>query len=205
MSRLRRIKDDDKKIKQSVYYFIKPINNNNPNHLEIGMGKGNFIITKAINEPNINFYGIDKYPTVILKSINKLKLMPIIPNLKVLWTDVIEIDKYFPKNYFEKIYLNFSDPWPKKRHQKRRLTSQLFLDLYKQMLTKGGFVEFKTDNNDLYKFTMQNLKTRKDVKIIEHYKDLYKKFPISKLVQTEYEAKFIKLGIKIKYVSFKFI
>lgn len=205
MSRLRRIKDDDKKILLSPYYFQKPLDNKNPNHIEIGMGKGNFIITNATRNPNVNFYGLDKYPTVILKCVNKLNSLAPLNNLKLISTDVTEIKNFFPLHFFSKIYLNFSDPWPKKRHEKRRLTSNKFLDLYKQMLTDNGIIEFKTDNDGLYEFTLETLKARKDINILDNIPDLYKKFPISEIVQTEYETKFINMGIKIKYISFKFI
>lgn len=205
MSRLRRIKDDNKKVLLSPYYFQKPFTNERPNHIEIGMGKGNFIITNATRNPDINFYGLDKYPTVILKCINKLNLLAPLSNLKLISSDVSEIKNFFPLHFFKKIYLNFSDPWPKKRHEKRRLTSNSFLNLYKEILTDDGVIEFKTDNDGLYEFTLETIKSRSDIKIIDNIPDLYKKVPISELVQTEYETKFINMGIKIKYIAFKFI
>ena len=204
MGRLRKIPNDVEKVKSSPYYFDEIIKNNFPNEIEIGMGKGIFIITKAFNNKKINYYGIDKFATVILKACNKLKNLEQLNNLKFLTTNVEHIFDYFPKHFFQTIYLNFSDPWPKKRHEKRRLTSSSFLDLYKQMLTKTGHVEFKTDNDNLYEYSLETLKKRSDVKIIEHSKDFYRTRPINKYIQTEYEKKFINNGIKIKYISWKY-
>ena len=204
MGRLRKISNDIEKLKNSSYYFDKIIDNNLPNEIEVGMGKGNFIITKAFNNPQINFYGIDKFATVILKAVHKLDTLEKLNNLKFLATNVDKIFDYFPNHFFQTIYLNFSDPWPKKRHEKRRLTSTSFLDLYKKMLTSYGHVEFKTDNDLLYAYSLETLQNRKDVKIIEFTDDFYKNHNVNSFIQTEYEKKFITNGIKIKYIAWKY-
>ena len=206
MGRLRKIKNDVELVKSSDYYLkINPIPNNKLNYLEIGMGKGNFIINSAVNNPEINFYGLDKFPTVILKAINKLNKLESKPkNLKFLAIDVKDIFEYFPKNFFDKIFLNFSDPWPKKRHEKRRLTSNVYLKLYKDLLVKDGIIQFKTDNDNLYAYSLENIKNKSDIEIIEFTDNLYAKLNPENCILTEYEKKFIGIGIPIKLISFKF-
>lgn len=206
MGRLRKIKNDIELVKSSDYYLrTNPIPNNKLNYLEIGMGKGNFIINSAINNPKINFYGLDKFPTVILKAINKLNKLESKPkNLKFLAIDVKDIFEYFPKNFFDKIFLNFSDPWPKKRHEKRRLTSNVYLKLYKDLLAKDGVIQFKTDNYNLYAYSLENIKNKSDIEIIEFTDNLYAKLNPENCILTEYEKKFIGIGIPIKLISFKF-
>ncbi|MCQ3915269.1 MAG: tRNA (guanosine(46)-N7)-methyltransferase TrmB [Mycoplasmoidaceae bacterium] len=168
-----------------------------PVYLEIGCGKGDFLIEQAKRNP-INFYlGIEKYSTVILKALKKIQRNQFkLNNLIFSCDDASKIDPKKFKNKFAGLYLNFSDPWPKKRHAKRRLTSPSFLDIYKKILSKGALVEFKTDNLDLYKYTVDVLKQRKDIKILYKttnlYKNLTNKFNLSN-VQTEYEKKFVLL------------
>ena len=206
MGRLRKIKNDIELIKSSDYYLKTTIvSNNGINYLEIGMGKGNFIINSAIANPEINFYGLDKFPTVILKAINKLNRLENKPkNLWFLAIDVKDIFDYFPKNFFHKIFLNFSDPWPKKRHEKRRLTSDAYLKLYKDLLVKDGIIQFKTDNDELYKYSLENIRNKSDIEIIEFTNNLYAKLNSENCILTEYEKKFIGIGIPIKLISFKF-
>lgn len=179
-----------------------------PIYLEIGSGKGDFLITHALNNPNNFYIGIEKYSTVILKALkkierNKLKLN----NLVFVCTDAKDIDVKKFRNKVSKIYLNFSDPWPKKRHAKRRLTSSSFLELYKKILVKGGFVEFKTDNDDLYAYSLETLKSRKDIKVLYKTNNLYKnlnnKFNKDN-VQTEYEKKFVQLQKNINKLIWKY-
>ncbi len=204
MGRLRKINNDLELVKNSKYYFKNLPKNKNQNFLDIGMGKGDFIINMAINYPNINFYGLDKFPTVIYKAINKLnKIDKIIPNINFLAIDIRDIFNYLPNNFFNKIFLNFSDPWPKKRHAIRRLTFSKYLDIYKKLLTNNGIVEFKTDNEQLYNFTLKTIKQRNDIKLNIYTNDLYKSKKPNNIL-TEYEKKFVKIGIPIKYISFKF-
>ena len=204
MGRLRKIKNDLELVKNSKYYFKNLPKNKNLNFLDIGMGKGDFIINMALNNPCINFYGLDKFPTVIYKAINKLnRFDKILPNINFLAIDIKEIFNYFPNKFFSKIFLNFSDPWPKKRHAIRRLTFNKYLDIYKRLLVNNGTIEFKTDNEQLYNFTLETIKQRNDIKLNICTKDLYKSNKPNNIL-TEYERKFIKLGIPIKFISFKF-
>lgn len=206
MGRLRHIKNDTEIIKKSKYYFDAPLKNHNKNYLEIGTGKGDFLISNAIQYPEINFYGVDKFATVLLKAIKKLeKLDNIVPNIKFLDIDIKNVLNYFPLRFFSCIYLNFCDPWPKKRHEKRRLTSPKFLDLYKKLLNKDGEIYFKTDNVSLYQYTLDTLKGRQDIQLTEYTNDYYQTHNIEKTIKTEYEAKFIKQGIKINFIQFKYL
>ena len=204
MGRLRKIKNDLELVKKSEYYFNSLSKNKSKNYLDIGMGKGDFIINMALTNDKINFYGIDRFPTVIFKAINKLnKFDKPLANIKYLAIDVIDILNFFPKNYIDKIFLNFSDPWPKKRHARRRLTSDAYLDIYKQLLNKDGVVEFKTDNDNLYEYSLETIRNRKDIKIIKFTKNLHK-LNKANTILTEYEKKFIGMNIPIKFISFKF-
>ncbi len=206
MSRLRKIKNDSEKIITSKYYLLSsPKITKKSNHLEIGMGKGNFLISMAENNKNINFYGIDKFATVILKAINKLKLLDkTLSNLYFLQLNASDLLKIFPKNFFDVIYLNFNDPWPKKRHEKRRLISNFYLPIYKQLLSPKGIIKFKTDNENYYKYSLELLRLNKDV-VIEYYTDnFYKDKNPNNFVLTEYESKFINLNVPIKCIHFKY-
>lgn len=175
-------------------------------YLEIGSGKGDFLIQQALNHPNNFYLGVEKYSTVILKALKKIERNNHkLNNLIFTCADASNL-KF--KNKISGLYLNFSDPWPKKRHAKRRLTSPSFLDLYKVMLKKNALVEFKTDNKDLYKYSLDILKSRKDVKILYHtcnlYKNLKHKFNIDN-VQTEYEKKFVLLKKPINKIVWTYL
>lgn len=180
-----------------------------PVYLEIGCGKGDFLIQQAINNPKNFYLGVEKYSTVILKALkkierNKLKLN----NLIFTCEDAGKLDPKIFKNKFAGLYLNFSDPWPKKRHAKRRLTSPNFLAFYKQILKDKANVEFKTDNDDLYKYTMEVLKQDKTIKILYHtinlYKNIKNKFNKDN-VQTEYEKKFVVLKKNINKIVWTYL
>ena len=152
--RRRNIKDADIKVNMSKYIlnveekidFKTLFNNSNKTCVEIGMGKGKFIIEMALNNPNLNFIGIEKYSSVILQATKKLDNLDYIPNLRLLNIDATNILDLFMENSIDLIYLNFSDPWPKKRQAKRRLTHENFLMMYDKLLKKDGEIHFKTDN-----------------------------------------------------------
>ena len=128
--------------------------NDNPIYIEIGMGKGDFIYENARLNPDINYIGIEKYPSVLAAAINKINLQENkVSNLRLMRYDAIELNNVFEKNEVDKIFLNFSDPWPKSRHAKRRLTSSKFLDVYRQILIDQGVIEFKTDNRGLFEYS----------------------------------------------------
>ena len=164
--------------------------NNNPIAIEIGMGKGDFIIENARRNPNINFIGIEKYDSVMARAIEKIK--DDIPNLRLVRMDAKDIENVFYKEV-DTVYLNFSDPWPKKRHSKRRLTYSSFLDVYKSILKDEGHLIFKTDNRPFFEFSlvsMNNYGARfHDVCLDLHHSEGYEDN-----VMTEYEKKFSPFG-----------
>ena len=174
--------------------------NNNPIHVEIGMGKGQFIHTLAKLNPDINYVGVEKYSTVLLRAVQKMEQEEL-PNLVFLRMDAEDVDKVFGEGEVDKIYLNFSDPWPKDRHAKRRLPSGAFLARYDKILKKDGRLEFKTDNRDLFDFAVEELEPagwKADVITYDLHAD-------EKLmegnVMTEYEEKFSSMGNPIcKYI-----
>ncbi len=174
--------------------------NNNPIHVEIGMGKGQFIHTLAKLNPQINYVGVEKYSTVLLRAVQKMEQEEL-PNLVFLRMDAEDVDKVFGTGEVDKIYLNFSDPWPKDRHAKRRLPSGSFLARYDKILKKDGRLEFKTDNRDLFDFAVEELEPagwQADVITYDLHAD-------EKLmegnVMTEYEEKFSSMGNPIcKYI-----
>ena len=193
--RLRNITNAHDIVKNSKYVIEKYENNFNSNdiEIEIGMGKGDFIIGKALQNPNINYIGIEKYASVLVGALKKIENMDI-PNLKIMNIDANTIDNYFNKNV-SKIYLNFSDPWPKIRHSKRRLTSDVFLTKYKKIFKGDYFIEMKTDNQNLFEFSLVSLSQNNyklDFVSLDLYSDLNKDN-----IATEYEKKFVAKNIKI--------
>lgn len=131
--------------------------NDNPIYIEVGMGKGQFISTLAANNPRINYVGIEKYSSVLLRAVEKQEELQL-PNLKFIRMDAEEICEVFAEGEVDRIYLNFSDPWPKDRHAKRRLTSRQFFARYNAILKRDGRVEFKTDNKALFDFSVEEVK-----------------------------------------------
>lgn len=200
--RLRNVKGAKEIIESSNYYIIDPFSNlgkwskvfgnNNPIYVEIGMGKGDFIIENAKMFPNINFIGIEKYDSVLVRSIQKIEEIDL-PNLKLIRMDANKIDLVFDHE-INKIYLNFSDPWPKERHEKRRLTSKYFLDKYKNLFEDNQFIEMKTDNIDLFNYSIESFKAN-GYEIDYLTNDLHKENIFN--IMTEYEKKFSNLNIKI--------
>ena len=132
--------------------------NDNPIRIEVGMGKGQFITTLAQQNPNINYIGIEKYSSVLVRALEKADAMETQPeNLRFIRMDAEDICNVFDKEEVSRIYLNFSDPWPKDRHAKRRLPSRQFLARYDEILKKDGTLEFKTDNRVLFDFALEEL------------------------------------------------
>ena len=130
--------------------------NDNPIRLEIGMGKGRFIMDLAGMNPDINYLGIEKYSSVLLRAIQKQQQL-LLPNVRFIRMDAEYITDVFAPGEIDRIYLNFSDPWPKDRHAKRRLPSRQFLERYDRILKPDGVVEFKTDNHDLFMFALEEV------------------------------------------------
>ena len=172
--------------------------NDNPIRIEIGMGKGKFITEMAMNNPDINYIGIEKYSSVLIRAVEKRRELEI-DNLFFIRMDAVEIEDAFEKGEIDRIYLNFSDPWPKDRHAKRRLTSRQFFERYDKILKDDGIIEFKTDNKDLFDFSLKEVKETK-FKVINYTYDLHGDTDAEIYrgnVTTEYEDKFVEKGNKI--------
>lgn len=170
--------------------------NNRPIHIEIGMGKGRFITTLAQNNPDINYVGIEKYSSVLLRAVEKQDELQL-PNLKFIRMDAENITEVFGKGEVARIYLNFSDPWPKDRHAKRRLTSKEFFARYDVILAASGQVEFKTDNRSLFDFSVEEIGNTKWNIIAVTY-DLHRDAVMSAgNIMTEYEERFSAQGVPI--------
>lgn len=181
----------------------KIFGNDSPIHIEIGMGKGRFIHTMAGEHPEINYVGIEKYSSVLLRAIQKMDRQEL-PNLKFLRMDAEDITRVFGEGEVDRIYLNFSDPWPKDRHAKRRLPSREFLARYDVILKKGGRLEFKTDNRALFDFAVEELEPAGWKAEMVTY-DLHGSAELLRgNVMTEYEEKFSAMGNPIcKYVIYR--
>ena len=204
--RLKNIKGASEKILKGKYFINNPseykgkwnklFNNNNPIYIEIGMGKGKFIIKNAIENPNINYIGIEMYDSVILKEKKKTNDLEL-NNLYLIRMDARLINDIFNKE-IDLIYLNFSDPWPKERHAKRRLTSPIFLERYDSIFKNSKHIIMKTDNKDLFNYSVESLKEY-GYNINDISYDLHK--DKNSIITTEYEDKFTNMGIKINYLD----
>ena len=193
---MRNPKDKDEVFNGCDYYYDGSFENNNPVCLEIGMGKGQFILNMALNNPNVNYIGVEKYSSVAsvaIKKINEYKPS----NLKVLIGDIASIEDLLDKK-IDTIYLNFSDPWPKDRHAKRRLTSINYLQIYDQLFKDKPHIIQKTDNDLLFQFSLDEYK-----KYGYHINNISYDLHSENIpnIMTEYEEKFSNMGIKIKYVD----
>ena len=204
--RLRNVKGASKRIEQSPYIinnykdykgnFSSLFLNNNPINIEIGMGKGLFIINMAKNNPDINYIGIEKFDSVMVRAIEKLESENI-PNLKLIKMDAEKVDEIFNQE-IDKVYLNFSDPWPKDRHEKRRLTSKIFLNKYDKIFKSLKNIVFKTDNRKLFEYSLKSF-TDYGYQIKTISLDLHNdEIPN---VETEYEIKFSSKGYPIYMVD----
>lgn len=173
----------------------KIFGNDHPIFIEVGMGKGQFITTLALQHPDINYIGIEKYSSVLVRALEKTDVMETLPaNLRFIRMDAENICSMFEKDEVDRIYLNFSDPWPKDRHAKRRLTSQEFLKRYDKILKRNGQVEFKTDNKGLFQFSLEQAEPA-GWRLDAFTWDLHHDEELNKgNVMTEYEQKFSALG-----------
>lgn len=174
--------------------------NSHPLHLEVGMGKGRFLTALAIKHPEINYLGIEKYSSVLVRAIEKRAEHPELTNLSFLRYDAEFLCNLFAQGEVERIYLNFSDPWPKDRHAKRRLTSKEYLARYDYILSSNGWIEFKTDNLSLFKFSLEQIEQFGWNALNVTY-DLHNSPFMEENIMTEYEERFSALGNPIYHLT----
>ena len=202
--RLRNIPGAEEVVSNSPYCIQNPtelkgkwhsfLENENPIHIEVGMGKGRFIMELAALHPDINYIGIERYTSVLLRAVQKMEEQPL-PNIHFLCIDAATLPEIFDTDEVSRIYLNFSDPWPKDRHAKRRLSSREFLARYDQFLKKDGHIEFKTDNQDLFTFSLQEIEESPLWKLDASTRDLHNDPVLNEgNIMTEYEEKFSSIG-----------
>lgn len=201
--RLRNIPGADEAIAGSPYCIQEPtekkghwrevFGNDHPVQIEIGMGKGQFLMQLAREHSDINYVGIERYSSVLLRALQKMEAEPL-ENIRFLCVDAMTLTEIFDKGEVDKIYLNFSDPWPKDRHAKRRLTSRQFFARYDEILKPKGVVEFKTDNQDLFTFSLEEVEAA-GWTLTAHTFDLHHDAILNEgNIMTEYEEKFSALG-----------
>lgn len=167
--------------------------NDHPIYIEIGMGKGDFIIENAKRYPEINFIGIEKFPSVMVGALKKIDSEENLTNLKLMKEDAIILTDIFQEDEISRIYLNFSDPWPKKKHTKRRLTSDTFLPIYQNILKSDGNLILKTDNRSLFEYSLISFQ-HFGLEFIDVCLDLHHSEGYEENIQTEYERKFSPYG-----------
>ena len=202
--RLRNLKNKEEIINNCDFIITDPFKyigkwedlfkNNNPIHIEIGMGMGKFIYENALNNPDINYIGIERYDNVIARAIKKLDKLD---NLILVRMDAREIDEVFKKE-IDLIYLNFSDPWPKKRSINKRLTSPIFLNKYDKIFKNTNNIIMKTDNRDLFIYSIESL-SNYGYKLSNISFDLHESS--DNIITTEYEDKFVSIGKNIYYLE----
>lgn len=203
--RLRNVKNKEEILNGSKYLIKNPekyigkwnelFDKEKPIYIEIGMGKGKFLIENAIKYPDINFIGIEKYDSVVAKSLPKIPEN--LTNIVVIRMDALNIDKVFDKE-IERIYLNFSDPWPKVRHSMRRLSSKVFLEKYDKIFKGEKNIYLRTDNRDLFTFSLESFSqygyVLHDINLNLH------EIEQPDIITTEYEDKFVEAGLPIYQV-----
>lgn len=202
--RLRNIPGADEVISNSPICIQNPVEykgnwkslfgNDNPIHIEIGMGKGRFLMDLAALNPDINYIGIERYTSVLLRAVQKMDELAL-PNVRFLCIDAATLPEVFAPEEVNRIYLNFSDPWPKDRHARRRLTSSDFLARYDRILARDGRIEFKTDNKGLFDFSVEEIEKSDVWKLQVKTYDLHEDPMLSfGNIMTEYEEKFSSKG-----------
>lgn len=201
--RLKHVKGAEEAVTASAYVIQQPaeyhghwaeeFGNTQPIHIEIGMGKGRFLMDLARLHPEINYVGIEHYSSVLVRALQKMEEEPL-PNVRFLCEDAAILPEIFAPGEVDRIYLNFSDPWPKARHAKRRLTSPEFLQRYDQFLAPDGRIEFKTDNIDLFDFSVESVEET-GWKLLGCTRDLHHDAAMNEgNIMTEYEEKFSLRG-----------
>ncbi len=200
--RLRHIKGAEQQIEESPFVIHSPeenrgrwrdvFGNGNPIEIEVGMGKGKFIMDLACAHPDVNYLGIERYSSVLLRALQKRSQLEL-SNIYFLCIDAKEMADYFAPGEISRIYLNFSDPWPKDRHAKRRLTSPVFMEVYGRILKPDGVLEFKTDNRGLFEYSLESIPAA-GWDILASTFDLHHSEMAEGNVMTEYETKFASEG-----------
>lgn len=200
--RLRHIKGAEQQIAESPFVIHDPeeqkghwrdvFGNDHPIEIEVGMGKGKFIMELAAAHPDVNYLGIERYSSVLLRALQK-RAERDLSNIFFLCIDAKEMADYFAPGEVSRIYLNFSDPWPKDRHAKRRLTSPVFMEVYDSILKPDGVIEFKTDNRGLFEYSLESIPAA-GWDILAHTFDLHRSDMAEGNVMTEYETKFASEG-----------
>ncbi len=203
--RMRNKKNADKRLENCGSYLIDSVtlncinpsdlfDNDNPVHLEIGCGKGGFAMKMALKHPDINFIAVESNKNVMVLAAEKA-MKNNLTNLRFILADASKLNEFFNGDSFSRIYLNFSDPWHKKRHAKRRLTYKSFLEIYRQLLTEAGVVQMKTDNVPLFDFSLESFEEN-GYKLTDVTYDLHSLNEADN-VMTEYEELFSSQGHKI--------
>ena len=200
--RLRHIRGAEEAVAESPYVIRQPLQyrgrfaelfgNDHPIEIEVGMGKGKFIMELAGRHPDVNFIGIERYPSVLLRALKKRGELEL-PNIYFLCVDARELSDIFAPGEVDRIYLNFSDPWPKDRHAKRRLTSPDFMRVYDAVLARDGRLEFKTDNQELFTYSLRSI-PEAGWRIEAFTRDLHHSELAEGNIMTEYETKFSAMG-----------
>ena len=202
--RLRNIPGADEIVSASQYCIQNPtkhrgqwktlLHSTSPIHLEIGMGKGRFLMDLATLNPDIQYIGVERYTSVLLRAVQKMDELQL-PNVHFICEDAATLPEVFAQTEVDRIYLNFSDPWPKDRHAKRRLTSHQLLERYDRFLAPKGRLEFKTDNQDLFTFSLEEIENSDLWHVDAYTRDLHHD-PVMNPgnIMTEYEEKFSSLG-----------
>lgn len=210
--RLRHIKGCEEFIDSSLYCFSENeskenkgewnriFSNDNPIHIEIGMGKGQFLRQSAQRYPKINFLGIERYQSVLMKAIQRRQKEEEktgeLKNLYFICMDAQKLKDVFQEKEIDRIYLNFSDPWPKAKHATRRLTALRFMKMYADILDGKGDLELKTDNADFFSYSLDSI-SKAGWEIVFQDSDLHAKGNIEENIMSEYEEKFSARGQKI--------
>lgn len=188
-----------KDLKSQGHTAFEIFGNENPVRIEIGCGKGDFIVGTAAKEPNVNFLAVEKVSDVLVLAAEKVKKSGL-SNVKVCCIDAVELADIFDSGSIDRIYLNFSDPWPKSRHEKRRLTYKTFLEIYKKILKPDGALFFKTDNRGLFDFSLEEFENF-GMRLEKLTFDLHNSEYVADNVMTEYEKRFSSMGVPINRVE----
>ena len=212
--RMRKKKNGEERIEACAHLLCRdmeilkndpraPFGNDHPIHLEIGCGKGSFINALSEREKDTNFYALEMIPDAIVHALEKAVQKEDSSNIRFIIGNAKNLLEIFPAHSIDRIYLNFSDPWPKSRHAKRRLTYRTFLEIYKTLLREGGSLYFKTDNIGLFEFSVEEFEAF-GVKIDFISRDLHNSELAETNIMTEYERNFSEKGFKINCAHIRF-